>query len=189
MKHLLSPAVLLVALLLTAGCGNRQKSNERVPAPETPETVDMSGYLPALEIGSPAPDFEAPDILGNTVRPGDFRGRYVVLDFWATWCKDCREELPGMIDLYNTYGPKGVQFVGVSFDTDKQTLFDYCLEHEIGWIQLCNGIKWKENPISTAYDLHWIPTLFLIDPQGNIAGITFNAAELGTMLAALDTDA
>lgn len=177
-------SILLLAMLLAfAGCGKKQKPAETVPAPETAASRDMSQYMPNLVPGSEAPDFEAPDILDNPVRLSDFKGKYVVLDFWATWCKDCRAEVPAMKELYAVYSRRNdVQFLGVSFDTDKQSLLDYCIEKEIPWLQVCNGIKWKENPISIAYDLHWIPTMFLISPEGKVLGIAFTAAELRELL-------
>ena len=177
---------LTLLLLACSACGNKQKSEPAAaPQEETAaETVDMSKYMPNLEIGSMVPDFEAPDIAGAPVRLSDFCGKYVVLDFWATWCKDCRAEMPAMKELYNSYGPRGVQFLGVSFDTDLQSLFDYGAENEIAWLNVCNQIKWKENPISIACDIHWIPTMFLIDPEGKLAAITFTAEELGKALSA-----
>lgn len=185
MKRSALLTVLLIAVVLTvAGCGKKNKYNERVPAPaaEQTEAVDMTQYMPSLEIQAPAPEIEAPDIAGKNVKLSDFRGKYVVLDFWATWCKDCRAEMPAMKQLYDKYGPKDVAFVGVSFDTDTQTLMDYGLENEIPWLVVCNGIKWKENPISAAYDIKWIPTLYLIDPEGNVAGINFHAADMDALL-------
>ena len=154
-RFLLLSAALLSVLLVAAGCGKKQKA----PATEQPaaeETVDMSQYMPALEMGTPAPDFEAPDVLDNPVKLSDYRGKYVVLDFWATWCKDCRAELPDVKQLYDDFGPKGVEFLGVSFDTDRQSLVEYGFENDIAWMVVCNEIKWKENPISVAYDLKWI---------------------------------
>lgn len=179
---ILFTALLLAVLFVAAGCGRKKASS---PAPETPvEEVqqDMSQYLPNLEMGTPAPDFEAPDIAGNPVKLSDFRGQYVVLDFWATWCKDCRAEMPAMKQLYNDYGPKGVQFLGVSFDTDIQSLIDYGVENEIAWLNVCNKIKWKENPISVAYDLHWIPSMFLVKPDGNLAAVCFHVSDLRAKL-------
>lgn len=175
-------ALLLAFLFVAGGCGRKKTSS---PAPEAPvEEVqqDMSQYLPNLEMGTPAPDFEAPDIAGHPVKLSDFRGQYVVLDFWATWCKDCRAEMPAMKQLYNDYGPKGVQFLGVSFDTDIQSLIDYGVENEIAWLNVCNKIKWKENPISVAYDLHWIPSMFLVKPDGNLAAVCFHVSDLRAKL-------
>lgn len=187
-KSLLLPAALLSVLLVVAGCGKKQKANTAAEPVAAEETVDMSQYMPSLEIGAPAPDFEAPDILGNPVKLSDYLGKYVVLDFWATWCKDCRAEIPDLKRLYDKYGPKGIAFLGVSFDTDLQSLVDYGIEHEIPWMVVCNEIKWKENPISTAFDIRWIPTMFLIDPEGKIVGVTFHATDIDALLAQVPTD-
>ena len=173
--------LILMIMLVVAGCGKKQKNVETVPE-QAAEEVDMSQYMPSLTAGAEAPDFEAPNILDEPVKLSDFRGQYVVIDFWATWCKDCRTEMPAMKDLYNSFGPKGVQFLGVSFDTDRESLITYCVENDIPWLQISNGIKWKENPISAAYDLHWIPTMFLIKPDGTVAGVCFTADKLKAIL-------
>lgn len=182
MKRIALATAILGLLLLAAGCG-KQKNQTPLPPVEA-ETVDMSNYMPSLETGVEAPDFEAPDILGNPVKLSDYRGKYVVLDFWASWCKDCRAEMPAVKNLYTAFAPKGVEFLGVSFDTDLNALIDYGMENEIPWMQVCNQIKWKENPISAAYDLKWIPTMFLIDPDGKVAGIAFTATEMEALLSA-----
>ena len=174
--------LILMIMLVAAGCGKKQKNVETVPEPAA-EEVDMSQYMPSLAVGAEAPDFEAPNILDEAVKLSDFRGSFVVVDFWATWCKDCRAEVPAMKQLYDKFAPRGVQFLGVSFDTDRESLVSYCIENDIAWLQVCNGIKWKENPISTAFDLHWIPTMFLIDPDGNVAGVCFTADKLEKILA------
>ena len=183
-RILFLPVLLLAALLVVTGC-KKQKSPVADPSSEK-EAPDMSQYMPSLQVGEYAPLFEAPNVLGDTVGLSDYLGDYLVIAFWATWCKDCRAELPGMIDLYNKYGPKGVEFLGVSFDTDRQSLLDYCFEKQVPWTQVCNGIEWKKNPISALYDLHWIPTMYLLDPECKILGICFTAEELGKMLAGLD---
>lgn len=180
-RFLLLSAALLSVLLVAAGCGKKQKA-PTTEQPAAEETVDMSKYMPSLEMGTPAPDFEAPDVLGNPVKLSDYRGKYVVLDFWATWCKDCRAELPDVKQLYDDFGPKGVEFLGVSFDTDVQSLVEFGLENEIAWMVVCNEIKWKENPISVAYDLKWIPTMVLVSPEGNLLGVTFHAKDMETLL-------
>lgn len=181
MKRILLLTALSTALLLVlAGCGN--KKHAPMP-PMEEESTDMSQYMPSLEIGADAPDFEAPDILGHPVKLSDYKGRYVVLDFWASWCKDCRAEMPAMKSLYTAFSPKDVEFLGVSFDTDLQTLVDYGLEAEIPWMQVCNQIKWKENPISAAYDVKWIPTMFLVSPEMKVLGVAFTSNEMEELLA------
>ena len=172
--------LLLMMVLVIASCGKKQKAAEPAPAAET--AVDMSQYVPSVEMGTPAPEFEAPDVLGNPVKLIDYRGKYLVLDFWASWCKDCRAEMPALKALYDKYAPEGVQFLGVSFDTDLQAMIDYGMEADIPWMVVCNQIKMKENPISAAYGLHWIPTMFLICPEGNLLGYAFTAEDLEKLL-------
>lgn len=176
--------LLLVLVLAAAGCGKKQPASPEV-LPEEAST-DMSQYMPNLEIGQPVPSLEAPDISGKPVSLADFRGKYVLLDFWATWCRDCRADLPAMKALYNAYGPKGLEFLGISFDTDPQSLLSFGLENEIPWMVVCNQVAWKENPISAAFDIHWIPTLMLIDPEGRLLEVCFTADE---MKKALETRA
>ena len=179
-------ALLLAALLVVTGC-KKQKTPASVDEPTSEaEARDMSQYMPDMEIGEIAPYFEAPDILGEPVLLSNYIGDYLVIEFWATWCKDCRAELPGMIDLYNKYGPKGVKFLGVSFDTDKKSLLDYCIDKKIPWAQACNGVKMKENEMALLYDIRWIPTMYLLDPECKILGICFTAKDLDKMLAGLD---
>lgn len=183
MKRILSFAALLL-LLTVSGCGNKQKEAAVSEEPAAAaEATDMSQYVPGLEAGTEAPDFEAPDVLGNLVKLSDYRGKYVVLDFWASWCKDCRAEMPAVKALYEKYASDNVAFLGVSFDTELQKMIDYSVEAEIPWMCVCNQIKMKENPISVDYGLHWIPTMFLIDPDGTSLGHAFTAEEMEKLLA------
>ena len=172
--------LLLMMVLVIASCGKKQKAAEPAPAPET--AVDMSQYVPSIEIGTQAPDFEAPDVLGAPVKLSDYRGKYLVLDFWASWCKDGRAEMPAVKELYDAYAPRGIEFLGVSFDTDLHALIEYGLEADIPWMVVCNQIKTKENPIYAAYGLHWIPTLFLVSPEGKILGYAFTAEDMEELL-------
>jgi thiol-disulfide isomerase/thioredoxin len=104
-------AIMLMASVLTIG------------AQETAEDVDAKYAANLLKPGTEAPDFT---IQNNDsvkdVKLSDFRGKYVVLDFWASWCPDCRKDMPEVKALYEQFGKKGVQFIGISFDTDKAAL-------------------------------------------------------------------
>ena len=76
--------------------------------------------LKRLSIGALAPDFIQPDIFGNSVKLSSFRGKYVLLDFWASWCLPCRRENPNLVNVYNKYGDKNFTIISVSIDEDKQ---------------------------------------------------------------------
>lgn len=171
----------IVAICACAvSCGNRQKK----AAEPAEETTDMSQYMPDLEYGGPAPAFElnAPD--GAPVSLADFAGKWVVLDFWASWCPDCRAEFPAVKDLYGKYAPKGVEILGISFDHDADA-WKKCLEEQaFPWPQGSNLIKWKEgNPVSEAFGIHWIPTMVLVGPDGKLAGAALTAADMDALLA------
>lgn len=139
-----------------------------------------------LEEGTIAPDF----MIYTDSRPEGFalsslRGQYVLIEFWASWCPDCQKETENMKQMYATYAPQGVVFVGVSFDTDRDQWQQYISENGLSWIQFCELKPWKESSISTAYNVRWIPTLYLIDKDGRVVLGTVSVAEMNSRLAAL----
>ena len=170
----------LVALCAcVVACGNRQKK----AAKPVEETADMSQYMPDLESGKPAPSLELNTPDGVLVSLSDYAGKWVVLDFWASWCPDCREEFPAVKELYNEFSPKGVKILGVSFDHEADA-WNKCLEEQgFEWPQVSNLIKWKENPVSEAFGIHWIPTMVLVGPDGNIAGAALTAKDMKALLS------
>lgn len=140
-----------------------------------------------LEEGTIAPDF----MIYTDSRPEGFalsslRGQYVLIEFWASWCPDCQKETENMKQMYATYAPQDVVFVGVSFDTDRDQWQQYISENCLSWIQFSELKPWKESSISTAYNVRWIPTLYLIDKDGRVVLGTVSVAEMSSRLAALD---
>ena len=171
----------LVALCAcVVACGNRQKK----AAEPAEETTDMSQYMPDLEFGEEAPSLELNTPDGVLVSLSDYAGKWVVLDFWASWCPDCRAEFPAVKELYETFSPKGVEFIGVSFDHDADA-WKKCLDEQgFAWPQVSNLIRWKEdNPVSKAFGIHWIPTMVLISPDGTVAGAALTAEGMNSILA------
>ena len=170
----------LVALCAcVVACGNRQKK----AAEPAEETTDMSQYMPDLEFGEEAPSLELNTPDGVLVSLSDYAGKWVVLDFWASWCPDCRAEFPAVKELYETFSPKGVEFIGVSFDHDADA-WKKCLDEQgFAWPQVSNLIRWKEdNPVSKAFGIHWIPTMVLIAPDGTVAGAALTAEGMNAVL-------
>ena len=179
--HPLLPA--LLCALLVVSCGEKKKT---VPVEEVAVTEqEDTQYQPTLAIGSEAPDFQVSDTLGLPVRLIDYRGKYAVLEFWASWCGDCRRETPNVQALWRDYHPKGVEFVGISFDHDADAWRQYLSQNPFPYAQGSNLIKWKENPINEIYGLHWIPTFFLIDPEGKVVAISLTANDLVPSLDAV----
>ncbi|MBQ6045890.1 MAG: TlpA family protein disulfide reductase [Bacteroidales bacterium] len=179
-KHIFPIIAVVLATACAVSCGNRQKKAEAEPVAE--ETQDMSKYMPDLKAGEAAPALEMNTPEGVTLSLADFAGQWVVLDFWASWCPDCREEFPAVKELYNEFSPKGVKILGVSFDHEADA-WNKCLEEQgFEWPQVSNLIKWKENPVSEAFGIHWIPTMVLVGPDGNIAGAALTAKDMKALL-------
>ncbi len=134
----------------------------------TANDPDLKYATELLKPGTPAPDFALTTPDGKTVRLSDFRGKYVVLDFWASWCPDCRKDAPAIVAMHHKYSGDYVAFIGVSFDTDKEAWVKAIDKLDIKYTQVSNLKKWKETEVSKAYHLNWIPTLYVVDPDGNI---------------------
>lgn len=121
-----------------------------------------------LETGAQAPGFTLQDIDGKTVKLSDFRGKNVVLIFWATWCPDCRGEIPQLKELYARTDPATTVFVSISVDRKFEALCTYVKEKEVPGVQLFDPAGMKESTIGAAYGVKWIPSLYLIGPDGKV---------------------
>ena len=121
-----------------------------------------------LKAGSVAPEFRLKEPDGKELALSDFRGKYVVLDFWASWCGDCRMDIPNIKALYEKYSPKGVEFVGVSFDDNAERWQNAIKEFGLKYHQVSELKKWKTTDIYAAYGIKWIPTIYIIGPDGKV---------------------
>ena len=164
-----SAVILMLAAALSLPSCKRapKKAVDETANTETVEDLDAQYAKDLLAKGTPAPDFtlQTPD--GKELSLKDFRGKYVVLDFWASWCPDCREDAPKVKALWEKYGDK-VEFVGVSFDTDKDKWNSYIEENGLGWKHVSPLAKWKETQVSQDYKVNWIPSMYLINPEGEV---------------------
>ena len=133
------------------------------------QDLDLQYATELLKPGTPAPDFTLTDINGNSVSLRDFQGRQVVLVFWASWCPDCRAEVPALKKMQTQADPRKVAFVAVSFDRTKEAWEKYVKENEMTGVQLFETAPRKESEVNTAYHVKWIPSLYLIDEQGKVA--------------------
>ena len=149
-----------------------------------PKDADSEYAVDMLKKGESIPAFSLKDRTDVLHTQADFAGKYVVYDFWATWCPDCRADLPAMKDLYAKYGDKAV-FVGISFDTDPQKLDTYVAENGIGWMQLSDFVTKKESAVGDAFRIKWIPSMYLVDPEGKVMLGTVMVSKLAAALEAL----
>ena len=137
-----------------------------------------------VQPGMPAPDFtlETPD--GTKLSLSDLRGKYVILDFWASWCRPCRASFPEMKKLYAEYHKKGVEILGVTNDSRKNDWLKALEEDQLPWLQVIDEFPIPHTPakVATLYAIPYLPTLMLIAPDGKIVGKAKDKHELKTWL-------
>ena len=173
--------LLFAVVSLVAGC---KCSNDSVQQDETPSDLDSEYVVDMLKTGEALSAFSLEDRTGVVHTPDEFAGKYVVLDFWATWCPDCRADLPAMKDLYARFSDK-VEFVGISFDTEPEKLDAYVAENGIGWMQLSDFVTKKESTVAENFRVKWIPSMYLVGPDGKILLGTVMVDKLAAALEAL----
>ena len=118
-------------------------------------------------VGKVVPDFSAIDLDGRPVSLQQYRGKVVLLDFWAVWCGPCLGEMPNVKRIYDTYRDQGFDIIGVSLDTDEARLRNYLKENNIQWCQIFSGQKW-ESPLAQQYRIRAIPAPCLIARDGTL---------------------
>jgi peroxiredoxin len=111
-----------------------------------------------------APDFSLLDLSGSTVRLSSYRGRIVLLDFWATWCEPCREETPHFVDFQNKYGSQGLQILGVSMDDSPEPVRDFAQKFQINYPVVMGTAKTGQ----LYGGILGLPVAYLIDREGHI---------------------
>ncbi|WP_165247895.1 TlpA disulfide reductase family protein [Paludisphaera soli] len=134
-------------------------------------------------VGKPAPNVEAQDLQGKTVRLASLRGKYVLIDFWATWCTPNLVELPRLQEAYRKYHDAGLEIVSVSLDDTRTAVVDFVKARKIPWTQLHNTTSGVD--LIEAFGVGSIPASYLIDPQGNVVRIDLRGGALDEALSRL----
>ncbi len=132
-------------------------------------------------IGSIAPDFVQKDTLDRNVMLSSFRGKYVLIDFWASWCKPCRIENPALVKTYHEYKDRNFTIVSVSLDNSKASWLKAISKDKLTWTHTSDLKFWK-NEVALLYGVKTVPQNFLLDPSGKIIGRNIPSAELGAFL-------
>ena len=153
--------VIMSILLSALGLGFLMKNNQ-------PEDLDTQYAAELLAKGTQAPEFTLNDLDGKTVKLSDFTGKTVVLVFWASWCPDCRAEVPQLKEIAAKADPQKTVFVQVSFDRDFDTLCKYAKDNALPGVLLFDPAGKKESRVGADYHVKWIPSLYIIDPDGRI---------------------
>jgi thiol-disulfide isomerase/thioredoxin len=140
--------------------------------------------LRKLEPGKPVVPFSQTDKNGKRFSTLQLKGRYYLIEFWASWCAPCRKENPELLKVYTKYQPKGFEIVAVSLDTDRNKWLEAISKDQLPWIQVSDLKGWK-NAVAQTYEVNMIPYNFLIDKNGNIIAHSIRPDELNKKLAAL----
>ena len=138
----------------------------------------------ALAIGKPFPAFAEKDLNGQPLTLADFKGKVVLIDFWATWCGPCVAELPNVLAAYEKYHGKGFEVIGISLDQSRDALTGFIKEKNMKWVQYFDGLGWN-NKLGEQFGIHSIPATFLLDGEGKIIAKDLRGPALDAKLATL----
>lgn len=157
-KSVLTLTLLSLTITLLASCGNKPKADN--PAPAETEAAEI-----AVE-GDVAPDFELPNLQGSTTKLSSLRGKYVVLDFWGSWCVWCIRGIPNMKSYYSKYKEK-MEILGVDCRDTEDKWKAAVEEHQLPWLQVrCPDEQLQA--IAAQYNIEGFPTKVVIDPNGKL---------------------
>jgi peroxiredoxin len=141
---------------------------------------EMNAIKP-VSVGHKAPDFTTTGLDGKPVKLSDYKGKYVLVDFWASWCAPCRQENPNVVKQYNAYKSKGLNILGISLDVDKAKWQQAIAQDKLAWNH-ASDLKNFEGPTEKLYHIEAIPSNFMIDPQGNIVAKNITGGDLEEFL-------
>jgi len=138
--------------------------------------------LKSTSTGSIAPEFTQMDQNNKPVKLSDFKGKYVLVDFWASWCGPCRGENPNVVKAYNEYNDKGFTILGVSLDEDRAKWLEAIEKDQLTWTHVSDLKGWK-NEVAGMYQIRSIPANVLINPEGKIVAKNLRGEDLSKELA------
>jgi peroxiredoxin len=152
--------------------------------PQVKPFLENLKRLKGVSIGSEAPEIALPTPAGPIMRLSDLRGKYVLIDFWASWCGPCRRENPNVIKTYATYKDKGFEIFGVSLDQEKAAWINAIAKDQLTWPHVSDLQYWN-SVAAQAYQVSSIPMTFLLDPQGKVIAKGLRGDSLNQYLANL----
>jgi len=138
----------------------------------------------SMIVGAKFPDFKETGLDGEELSVANYKGKVVLVDFWATWCGPCVSELPNVLATYEEFHSKGFEIVGISLDSDEQALKTFMERRKVTWRQFYDGKGWQ-NKLAGQYGIRSIPATFLLDGEGKIVAKDLRGPALRAEVAKL----
>jgi peroxiredoxin len=146
------------------------------------QLVDRVEGSRKLAIGAVAPEISLPNPDGEEVALSSLRGNYVLIDFWAAWCRPCRAEMPNVVRLYNEYGDENFEIYGVSLDKTRDAWLKAIDDDGLTWVHV-SDLKYFNSEAASTYQIEGIPATYLLDPEGKIIAKGLRGQALAAKLA------
>lgn len=174
-KHLVAMATVCMALFHAPLNASAQTASGEDP--------DKQYATELVKPGTQAPSLAGKALDGTYFSLAKLKGNYVVLDFWASWCPDCRKDAPNVVRMYQKYKGKKVKFVGVSFDTDATAWKAAVDRYGMTYTHVSDLKKMRESAYSKAFGVKWIPSMIVVDPKGKVVLSTVVSEKVDAFLA------
>ncbi len=156
-------ALLLTVMVLGLGCAQSDGAHDQEKKNQAPRAA-VKPVPATIAVGSPAPDFKAKTLESRPFRLSDYRGQFVLIDFWGTWCRPCLGEIPYLKKANQAFDKSDLQIVSIAMD-QLNTLKAFVAKNEMSWIQIHQEFG---GPLLSLYKINSFPTTILVNPEGII---------------------
>lgn len=146
--------------------------------------AEEQNILPLIQVGDAAPAFSQASLSGEPVSLSDFKGRYTLLDFWASWCGPCRKANPDLVKLYRKYQGERFEILGISLDDDRKRWEEAIEADGLEW-RHASDLKGWDNDVVRRYGVNALPGSFLVDPEGKVIAVNLESDDLAKELERL----